>query len=230
MNPNKRSRRSGKAYRPDLELELKNWIIEERAKGRRISTVIIRLKAKEMSEQKSILNFKGSLNWCTRFMKRNHLSVRAVTSVGQSLPPNWEEKMAAFKLYVHNIIKTGIDFQHIGNMDEVPVSFDIAGNYTVEKTGTQDIKITTTGHEKCFFTVVLCVTADGGKCDPLVIIKRKTMPKEEFPKGVVVKVNPKGWINQDMVSEWLEEVWQRRKNSFFNRKSLDLRLGPRSHH
>jgi hypothetical protein len=46
--------------------------------------------------------------------------------------------------------------------------------------------------KSAFFTVVLCITANGGKCDPLVIFKRKTIPKENFLKGVVVKVNSKG--------------------------------------
>jgi hypothetical protein len=207
---------------------LKKWITEEREKETRVSTISIRLKAKEMAEQKSISDFKGSNNWCFKFTRRNRLSVRAVTSVGQSLPSDWEEKMATFKLFVDNI-KTGINFQHIGNMDEVPISFDMAGNYTVEKIGTQDIKITTTGHEKCFFTVVLCVTADGRKCDPLAIFKRKTIPKEKFPKGVVVKINSKGWMNQEMFSEWLDEVWRRRKNSFFNTKSLLIYDSARAH-
>jgi len=65
--------------------------------------------------------------------------VRAITSVEQNLPSDYEEKMASFKLFVDNI-KSGIDFQHFGSMDDVPVSFDMAGNYTVDKKGTQGIK------------------------------------------------------------------------------------------
>jgi hypothetical protein len=96
------------------------------------------------------------------------------------------------------------------------------GNHTNDNKGTKEVKITSTVHEKSNFTVILCATADGGKCALLVIFKRKTMPKEEFPKGVVVKVNPKGWINQEIIREWLEEVWRVQKNAFFksNAKSL----------
>jgi hypothetical protein len=91
--------------------------------------------------------------------------------------------MAAFKLFVDNI-KTDIDLHYVGNTDEVPVSFDMMGNYTMAKKGIQYIKITTTGQEKCFFTVFLCNTADGAECDPLIIIKRKTMPTENFTRDV----------------------------------------------
>jgi hypothetical protein len=106
-------------------------------------------------------------------------------------------------------------------MDEVPVSwipvsFDITSNYTVDEKGSQDIRISTTGNEKCNFIVVLCVTSDGGKCTPMVIFKRKTMPKETFPKGIIVKINSKGWMNQQMFNIRLQEVWRKRKNSLFS--------------
>jgi transposase-like protein len=149
MIPTKRARRSRKLFWPELELNLKKCFTEERAKARCVSTVMIRMKAKELEDQKSTSDFMGSPKWCFKFMKMNRLSIRAVTSVGQNLPSDWEEKKAAFKLFVDNI-KTGIDLQHVGNMDEVLVCFDMAGNYTVEKKGIQDIRITTE-HEKCFF-------------------------------------------------------------------------------
>jgi hypothetical protein len=84
-------------------------------------------------------------------MRRHRLSVRAVTSVGHKLPVDWEEKMASFKLFVENA-KSGVELEHIGNMDEVPVSwipvsFDITSNYTVDEKGSQDIRISTTGNE-----------------------------------------------------------------------------------
>lgn len=223
MNPKKRSRRYRQEFWPKLETEVKKFINEKRAENRQVSTKMIRMEAKKIAKTKlKITDFKGSDQWCNRFMKRHRLSVRATTSVGQKLPIDWEEKIASFKLFVNNYVKSGIVSQQIGNMDEIPVSFDMVGSHTVDNTGAQDIKISTTGHEKSNFTVILCVTADGGKCAPLVIFKRKTMPKEEFPKGVVVKVNEKGWINQFIMNEWLDEVWRTRKNALFtsNTKSL----------
>ncbi len=70
--------------------------------------------------------------WCHRFMRRHRLSVRAVTSVDHKLPVDWEEKMASFKLFVENA-KSDVELEHIGNMDEVPVSFHITINYTVDE-------------------------------------------------------------------------------------------------
>ncbi|KAG8223953.1 hypothetical protein J437_LFUL003761 [Ladona fulva] len=87
-------------------------------------------------------------------------------------------------------------------MDEVPMSFDMPTKFTVDVKGTQDLKICTTGSEKCCFTVVLAVMADEEKLTPLVIFKRKTIPKGEFPKGIIVCVNPEGWMNCDMLRTW----------------------------
>ena len=87
-----------------------------------------------MAQTKLIGNFKSSNGWCNRFMKRNQLSVRAVTSVGQKLPNDWKKKMENFKIFI-NEKKVGINIQHIGNMDEVPISFDMPGNFTVDLKG-----------------------------------------------------------------------------------------------
>ena len=146
-------------------------------------------------------------------------SVRAVTSVGQQLPHDWEEKVELFKCYV-NEKKQGVELMHIGNFDEVPMSFDLPGNFTVDIKDAENVKITTTGSEKCNFTVALCVTADGSKLPPFVIFKRKTIPKENYPKGIIIQANEKGWMNQDMVKIWINKVWIQRKSSFFKPKSL----------
>jgi hypothetical protein len=56
-----------------------------------------------------------------------------------------------------------VDPAHFGNMDEVPVSFDLPGSRTVHLKGAKELSVATTGHEKSNFTVVLSVTSDGGK-------------------------------------------------------------------
>ena len=95
-------------------------------------------------------------------MKRRNLPVRAV---GQKLSQAWEQKMSAFKRFTGENIQ-GIELHQIGTMDEVPMSFDMSSNSTIDKNGIKNIKIARTGYMKCNFTVVLCMAAG-------VIIKRK---------------------------------------------------------
>ena len=150
----------------------------------------MRRKNKEQST-----GFKATNSWCHRFMRRNKLVMRQKTKIAQKLPDDLDDKVVDFHTYVINLRKKhGYELSQIINMDETPMFFDMLGNSTVNKSGERTVFVKTTGHEKQHFTVVLACCADGSKLKPLVIIKRKTMPKVKFPSGVFVHVHPKGWM------------------------------------
>ncbi|KAK6753682.1 hypothetical protein RB195_012959 [Necator americanus] len=46
----------------------------------------------------------------------------------------------------------------------------------------------------------------------MLIFKKKLMPKGQFPPDVIVKTNEKGWMNQELMKEWIVEVWNKREN------------------
>ncbi|CAJ0600046.1 unnamed protein product [Cylicocyclus nassatus] len=72
-------------------------------------------------------------------------------------------------------------------------------------------RIDSTGHEKSNFTVVLSVTAAGEKLRPMIIFKKKRIPKDNFSPEVVVRANDKGWMNHELMRTWLHKVWNKRK-------------------
>lgn len=218
MPNTKRARRGHKARWPGIENKLFEWVTDMRREKRGVSITAIKLKALSIANELEISECKFSGKWCHNFMRRNNLSLRAVTSTGQKLPDDWIEKLESYKLYLKESIKD-VELKHIGNVDEVAMCFDMPTNYTVEKIGCNDVKISTTGSERSGFTVVLCVTSDGNKLPPLVVFKRKTIPKEKFPAGIIVRANEKGWINENMFNDWINEVWKKRPCSFFNPKS-----------
>ncbi|XP_076740000.1 pogo transposable element with KRAB domain isoform X2 [Maylandia zebra] len=209
--------RGHKARWPELEERLERWIIEQRSSGRSVSMVTIRLKAVSLAEEMNIEHFQGGPSWCFRFMKRCHFSIRTRTTVAQQLPADYKEKLAIFRSYCSKHIgDKNIQPSHITNMDEVPLTFDIPVSHTVEKKGTSTVAIRTTGYEKSSFTVVLGCHANGQKLPPMVIFKRKTLPKEKFPAGLIIKANVKGWMDEEMMKEWLREVYERRPGGFFH--------------
>ena len=108
----------------------------------------------------------------------------------------------------------------IGNADQTPLTFDLPVSSTLELMGTKSVPIKTTGNEKNRFTVMLGCTADGTKLPPYIIFKRKTMPKEKFPKGVIVKVQEKGWMDEELTKDWIKTVWA--KHGKQSRKMLVL--------
>lgn len=195
----------------EIEDEIYTWIIKKRQNNRAVKVKDIRIKARQLAVESEQLDFSASASWCQSFMARKKLSVRRRTSIGQPLPHDHMEKCAEFRRFVQNEMMN-ISAHNLGNMDEVPVPFDIVFGRTVDRAGKDSIKIDSTGHEKSNFTVVLAVMADGQKLKPMLIFKKKLMPKGPFPDDVVIKTNTKGWMTQELMQEWIEDVWNKREH------------------
>jgi len=105
-------------------------------------------------------------------------------------------------------------------MDETPLSFNLPNSTTIEQRDTKTVSILSTGHERSNFTVVLGCLADGTKLPPVIIFKLVNVPREEFPDGVIIRANAKGWMNEDEMSWWVENVWTQRASRASNPRSL----------
>lgn len=197
--------RGRKAHHPELEAELAEWHSSQRAAGHAVNTVDLRRKALEIARQRNIENFHAGLHWVNNFMHRKAITIRASTHVGQRLPKDWEGQSARFMDRVHEGAN-GVRLKNIINMDETSCTFDMPRKRTTEKKGAKEVVITTTGHEKSSFTVALAIQADGNKLPPMVIFKRKTTPTGQFPTGLIVKANEKGWMTTPMLKEWIDMV------------------------
>ena len=87
----KQSFRGNKARWPRLEDKLEQWVVEQRATSRSISTFAIRMKATALARDMKFDEFRGGPSWCFRFMKRRKLSIRTQTTVSQQLPKDYPE-------------------------------------------------------------------------------------------------------------------------------------------
>ena len=64
---------------------------------------------------------------------------------------------------------------------------------------------------------MLAATVDGRKLPPMLILKKKALPKSEaFPKDVIDRAQEKGWITEELMLEWLKIIWGRRPRAFLN--------------
>ena len=132
-----------------------------------------------------------------------------------------EEKIVRFhRCIIDRCKENSFPLHLIANIDETPFTFDIPPNRTVNKTGEKTIKIRTTGNEKNRVTVVLACWGDGSKLKPMVIFKRKTIPKIKNKHGVFVSTQEKGWMDSELMKVWIEKVWCARIGSPGRRKSL----------
>jgi hypothetical protein len=157
-----------KALFPEAERVLYEWIIEQRKQGLAVTYALIQNKMKEILSEPSMIaryhnsinDFKVSLFWLKLFLKRYGLSLRRRTKVSQKLPKQLEESLESFNKFVTQLrIEKSFEMHNIFNMDETPVWFDMAGNFTVNPKGEKTIHIRGTGNEKNRFTVVLTCAA-----------------------------------------------------------------------
>lgn len=86
---------------PQLEVDLKEWIIRHRNNGFSVSTKMIIFEAKRISIEKGIQDFTGSPSWCYRFMRRCGLAMRTKTRIAQKMPKEYESKNLSF----HNLVR-----------------------------------------------------------------------------------------------------------------------------
>ena len=141
-------------------------------------------EAKRLAAEKGTEDFTGSPSLCHRFMKRCGLVVLTRTRIAQKMPIGYESKIVSFHKFVLDARKkNGFEISHIGNMDEVSLTFDVPSNKTVDVKGAKTITVKTSGHGKTHYMVVLSCCADGTKLPPMLISKKKNMLNEAIPRS-----------------------------------------------
>lgn len=218
---NSRRLREHKAAFPELEAELLQYIVEQRSGAFSVTYEIIREQALKIAAKMHINKdfFKASVGWVKKFLNRNNLCVRRRPTIAQRLPNEYENKIVAFHQYIiQKRQKFNFLFSQIGNADQTPIYWDMPRSSTITTKGAKTVSIKSTGNEKMRCTVMLCITADGNKLPPYIVMKRKTMPKEKFSKKIFVRVQEKGWMQEHLILDWIKEVWNKRPES--SKKSL----------
>ena len=223
--PRKKQADRGSAEKfAQIEEKVLEFVLERRRCGKSVSTSEIRVHAIKVAKSMKIKDFKASADWCYAFMRRKNLSIRRRTHISQKLPEDFDDKLLQFQKFVIKQRKIhDYDLSQIGNADQTPLRFDLPPTTTVAPKGSKTVSINTTSHEKDRFTVMLACTADGGKLPPYVIFKRKTLPKGvQWPRGVIVRCQSHGWMDQELTIDWIKSVWGKRPGALREKSLLVL--------
>ncbi|PFX30588.1 Centromere/kinetochore protein zw10-like [Stylophora pistillata] len=154
---------------PELDQQVMEWFSQQREQGIAVSGLILRLKAKELSDDPA---FKASRGWYEKWKRRHSVSMRTKTTLAQRLPADLEENIVCFHRFVIAARRRAdYPLSRIYNMDETPMRFELPSNRTLEFSGSRTVPVKSCGAEKRSFTVVLAVAADGAKVPPKVIFK-----------------------------------------------------------
>ena len=105
------------------------------------------------------------------------------------------------------------------NIDETNVYFDMPATKTLAVRGSRTVSVVGTVSSNRV-TVVLGASLDGRKIPPSIILKGQSKPtgrvykevtgnftSSRFPANVVMTVQAKVWMNEDVMLEWIERVW-----------------------
>lgn len=195
------------SYPPELDNKICEWVLQQRDLQIAVTVDDICIYAAEIVKP-IVPGFQASRNWATRFMKRHDLTLRAKTSLSQRLPADLEEKLENFNSFVtEQRMENEFDDSMIINMDETPMYFDLVHGKTINQKGEKSVLIRTTGAEKRHLTVVLAVSADGDVLPPMIIFKGKRALKFPVPKGWIVTVQEKGWMDETLMLRWVAEIY-----------------------
>ena len=207
----------------DIEDELVEWILMNRALGIAVTSWEVIIKACKLDESLKLKNINTLQNWCYRFLKRNMLTFRSGTHIGQKLPQSYPELMRKFTKF-NEKLRSDNDFElnQIANMDETPLFMNITNTKTIAKIGSKEVDIKTHEQEKIHVTTILWIIADGTKLPPMLAFKgqpdgrvERRLNKNWFVKDkkVFAYCQSKAWNNQTIMKKWINEVW--RKYSYF---------------
>ena len=181
-------------------------LFRERCKnGLFVSCYLLRKEAINKARSSNIprTRFKASKRWTVRFMRRMGLALRRRTTICQKLPKDSEQNLLNYQRYITNLRETGSFLMgQMANADETAIYLVMPPNYTLEKKGVKGLLLKTTGCEKLRLTIMPAATADRRKLPPLLILKRKVLPKSvAFPKDVVDRSQEKEWMMEELMLE-----------------------------
>lgn len=198
----------GRRIDPDFEAELVGWMAFEREARHPISRKALVKKALSYGRE----DFKASLGWMEKFLRRNGYSLRRTTTQGQREPADLLPKLAAFVAYIEHVRRTqGILPADIITMDETAVWLDSAPTTTLHARGERTVSVRTTGHERACITVCLTATGDGTKLKPLIVFKGAIRDvqslSDEFRGQAYILSTKSGWMDQEATIAYLNRIF-----------------------
>ena len=139
---------------PEVEQEVRTWILEWCQTGFSVWTKMIQENVKGLHEKKTLMISQGHLNdaltlWRKKVWAWGHK---------RNLPQNFQQPMRSsfgISFICYQSSKDNFELSQTAGMYEVPLTFDVPSNRTVDIQGAKTVAVETGCHEKSHFTVVL---------------------------------------------------------------------------
>jgi hypothetical protein len=196
-------KRAKTCQHPELEAAMLKWFKCARANNVPISGTILKEKAKDLSTQLGITDFKASEGWLNGFKTRHGISGKVISGEAASVNDSEVDAWKGHKL--PDILKR-FQPKDIYNADETGLFFQSLPNRSLVQKG----ESCSGGKEsKNRLTVLVCANMSGCDKVPLFVIGRSLKPR--CFKGVKslpcqYTANKKAWMTGDLFTEWLRKL------------------------
>jgi outer membrane biosynthesis protein TonB len=201
---------------PVVEDVLDHLIRSQREKFELVLSSDVKTQAKQLFEEfGEDGRFLASSGWLHDFLTRHHFSTHSTKSlIHSAADPTSDGLMsdaARVRRFIHQVRfvvdQRKFDNSRKANCDETHLAYESRPLYCVaDKGGKGPVKIASEGKEKAGCTVLLCTAADGYRFCPLILFKgMDEMPVVHDPTKSLVHFVPKGFMNQDIYSWWIEQ-------------------------
>jgi transposase-like protein len=199
----------------EIDKKLVDFLMEKRSQGLAVSDTSLIEKAGDFAAELGMPNFTASRGYLYRWKKRNHIVIRRKTNESQKVPADFADCIREFRAEIRQATDNlGIPKQHIFNMDQTMVHFDMPVRYTNDIAGSKQIRIKTTGNTKKGATVALCCSATGIKLPALLIFKEKggvfgrhVAAGLQEAHNVRIQASKNGWMTQELYHWWLRNIF-----------------------
>jgi hypothetical protein len=153
-----------------------------------------------------------------RFIKQMGLTHRSATHTAQKSHHETETESQHFIEMMRDKV-ADMDPALILNMDQTPIPFSFHAAKTLEKKGTKTIHVRASTCDTKRVTLAVTCDANGGMLPPLLIFKgaangRIAREFGTYPEGGHYACQKKAWMDEDMMSKWIDDVlvpWRNEK-------------------
>ena len=192
----------------ELENQLLDRIFDKRIQKEKVTREWVAVQAQELfrtSQQGSeeVKRFVASDKWIDCFMKRNDLSVRKRTNLTTLTDDVLVGRAVSFMDFLKNHTPS-MNLSQTILMDETAVHFEDSRTHTICEKGARHVVIRSTGFSSMRITVALAVTALGKKLPPSIVWKAKTPRPMEKLGGCYVAFQPRAWVDQELLRQWID--------------------------
>ena len=130
------ARKNGSGRPPqflEVEKELLDFFRDSRNAGLLVSNNSLLFQARKIAERLKVKDFSGTLSWLEGVKRRNGITYRKSTRVGQRVPSTAKEDIEEFhKRFVELFERHKYPLSAIVNIDETGMNFDSVSSYTLD--------------------------------------------------------------------------------------------------